>query len=121
MIEQVCEAEYLQGDGRDATRTQTVVTRIHPITDPKVLADLGPKLAGICNAALGPEGDAAANVFVVGDRLVVQSQSRAFHVYAADVITAFNGVEVTSVERFEGRGQERKVEAQRGGMGTMMF
>jgi hypothetical protein len=100
---------------------QTVVTRIHPVIDRKVLADLGSKLAGICNTALGADGDAAANVFVVGDRLVVQSSSRAFHVYAADVITAFNGVEVTSVEKFESRGRERKVEARSGGMGTMMF
>lgn len=100
-LERLCESEFLQVDGSEAVVNQRVITRIHPVLDPKVLGDLGAKLAGVCNAALGPDADASAKVLVVGDRLVVQSSSRPFHIYAADVVAAFNGVEVTSVETFE--------------------
>jgi hypothetical protein len=102
-LERLCEREFLQSDGTEAAMTQRIVTRIHPVADPELIGDLGSKLAGICNAALGSDGDSSARVTVVGDRLIVQSSSRAFHVYAQDVITAFNGVEVTTVESMESR------------------
>jgi hypothetical protein len=103
-LERLCDNEFLQLDGSEAAVKQRVVTRIHPVVDPKVLGELGVKLVSICNTALGAEGDPSAKVFVVGDRLVVQSTSRGFHIYAADVVSAFNGVEVTTLERFESHG-----------------
>ncbi len=119
-VERLGESEFMQVDDSEAAMNQRVVTRIHPVADPKVLGDLGTKLTGICNTALGAEGDATAKVSVVGDRLVVQSSSRAFHVYATDVVAAFNGVEVTCVERFEGHCPERKSPTG-GGMSGGMF
>jgi hypothetical protein len=119
-LERLIEVEFLQVEGSEAVTKQRIVTRIHPVADPKVLGDLGAKLAGICNTALGEDGDPAATVFVVSDRLVVQSASRAFHVYATDVVAAFNGVETTFVERFESQYPERKSPTG-GGMSGGMF
>ena len=48
----------------------------------------------LCNQALGPAGDPTATVTRIGgDRLVVQSASRPFQIYAAELIRAVNGVE----------------------------
>jgi len=96
-LERLCEADFRQVDGAAAA----MVTRIHPVSNHKLLSELETKLADICNTALGANGDATAKVSVVGDSLVVQSPSRAFHVYAAEVVASFTGVEATSVERIE--------------------
>lgn len=67
--------------------------RCYSVRDPQAFAELQVKLVATCNAALGDAADLAARVSAVGGKLVVQSASRPFHVYAAELVRSVNGVE----------------------------
>jgi len=82
----------------DGFAGQTAPVAIYGARNPKVLADLEARLADICNAALGEDADSAAKVTALGSRLVVQSRSRPFHVYANEVIQAINGIDMPTFE-----------------------
>ncbi len=67
--------------------------RVYRLGDPKLTDVVVENLIGLCNSALGDAGDEAAKVTVIGkNRIVVQSSSRPFHVYAAEVIRSLEGV-----------------------------
>jgi hypothetical protein len=74
------------------------VMRVYPVRDPEVFAELQAKLVATCNAALGEAADPAARVSSLGGKLVVQSASRPFHVYAAELVRSVNGVQVVRQE-----------------------
>ena len=74
------------------------VVRTYAVADPQSRDELAAILVELCNDAL-PEGkDPEATVQVVGDSLVVQSVSRAFHVMAAAIITSIDGVDSLLIE-----------------------
>lgn len=73
-------------------------TRVYPIRDDKTLQELQKNLVSLCNDALGAAGDSKAKVSVVAGKLVVQSGKRGFHVYAGEMIRAFNGIDVSTSE-----------------------
>jgi hypothetical protein len=74
------------------------VVRTYAVADPQARDELAAVLVDLCNDAL-PEGkDPEATVQVVGDSLVVQSVSRAFHVMAAAIITSIDGVDSILIE-----------------------
>lgn len=81
------------GDGE-----ASVAARVYPIRDPQLFAELQAKLVAVCNAALGEAADPAARVSSLGGKLVVQSASRPFHVYAAELVRSVNGVEVIRLD-----------------------
>ena len=69
-----------------------IPTRVHRIRDAALATEMEAALVPLCNRALGPAGDPAATVTRLGgDRLVVQSASRPFQVYAAEMIRAVTG------------------------------
>lgn len=68
--------------------------RPHELRTPGLARELSTSLVGLCNDALGPLADPDARVSVVAGRLVVQSRSRPFQVYAGELVRAFDGVEV---------------------------
>ena len=85
------DADLVPGEGRPDGQ---VPTRLYGIRDAALAAELETGLVGMCNAALGEAGDPRAKVTRLGgDRLVIQSASRPFHVYAAELIRAANGIE----------------------------
>ncbi len=66
--------------------------RVYRLRDPKLTNVVVENLTGLCNSALGAAGDEAATVTVIGeDRIVVQSGSRPFHIYAAEMIRSLDG------------------------------
>lgn len=70
-----------------------IPTRVHRVRDALLATEIAAALVNLCNQALGPAGDPTATVTRIGgDRLVVQSASRPFQIYAAEVIRAVNGV-----------------------------
>lgn len=79
----------------DAARAAgQVPTRVYGIRAASLAAELETGLVAMCNAALGEAGDPRAKVTrLAGDRLVVQSASRPFHIYAAELIRAANGID----------------------------
>lgn len=77
-----------------------IPTRVYPVRDEKTLPELQQKLVAVCNAALGAAGDPEATVSTLAGRLVVQSRKRSFHAYAAEMIRAIDGVDVTVPEYF---------------------
>jgi hypothetical protein len=80
----------LEVDGGHAGQ---IPTRIHRVRDAALATEIEAALVPLCNQALGPAGDPAAKVTRVGgDRLVVQSASRPFQIYAAEMIRAVNGI-----------------------------
>jgi len=71
-----------------------IPTRVHRVRDAPLATEIAAALVALCNQALGPAGDPTATVTRIGgDRLVVQSASRPFQIYAAELIRAVNGVE----------------------------
>jgi hypothetical protein len=70
--------------------------RVHSIRDPKMLRELEASLVGLCNATLGTLADPSAKVSVIGGNLAVQSSSRPFQIYAAELIRAIEGIEVVT-------------------------
>lgn len=72
--------------------------RVHQVRSPNLADELAAKLPELCNAALGPEADPEAKVSVVAGRIVVQSVSRPFQVYAEELIRSFDGVEVSTIK-----------------------
>lgn len=70
-----------------------IPTRVHRVRDAALAAELEARLVVLCNGALGPAGDPDAQVSRIGgDRLVVQSASRAFQIYAAELVRSLDGV-----------------------------
>ena len=88
------DADLGPGGGNAAA----VVLRFYPVRDPRLFADLQATLVATCNTALGAAADPAARVSALGGKLVVQSASRPFHLYAAEVVRSINGVEVVKQE-----------------------
>lgn len=70
--------------------------RVHELRNPALADELAGKLVDLCNAALGPQADPDARISVVAGRLVIQSASRPFQVYAGQLIRSFDGVEQRS-------------------------
>lgn len=84
----------LEAGGEQAAAERPI--RIHRIRDAAIAEDIASRLVAVCNGALGARGDPAASVTLLGDdRIVVQSASRPFHVYAAELIRGLDGVEET--------------------------
>lgn len=68
--------------------------QIHRMNDPSLSAAIMATVVPVCNAALGTAGDSRAKLTLIGnDRIVVQSESRSFHSYAAGFIHSMNGDE----------------------------
>ena len=88
-----------QADGDAAGPAR--VMRTHAVADPETRDALADRLVDLCNDALTEGKDPEAAVQVVGESLVVQSTSRAFHVMAAAIITAVEGVESILIEETE--------------------
>ena len=99
------DAAIWDGDEGDAAARPRVV-RSYPVDDPVAREELAVSLVELCNEALPKGGDPDATVRVVGESLVVQSTSRAFHVMAASIITAVRGVESIVVEEEESTGEQ---------------
>lgn len=99
-LSHLCDGDLEPPDAGAPTNPASIPTRIHPVRDEKTLSDLQQKLVPLCNAALGTDGDPDAKVNVVAGRLVVQSRKRSFHVYAAEIIRAIDGVDATVPEYF---------------------
>lgn len=74
------------------------LVRAYPVADPVVRESAAEQLVGICNDSLPRAADPQATVDVVGDSLVVRSRSRAFHVMAAQVLAALQGVDTILIE-----------------------
>ncbi len=69
-----------------------VPTRVHRLRDPSIAAEIDANLMTLCNTALGKAGDPDAKVsLIANDRVIVQSASRPFQVYAAEMIRALDG------------------------------
>ncbi len=81
-----------------AAAARKPAVRVHQVRSPDLAEELAAKLPELCNAALGPEADPEAKVSVVAGRIVVQSASRPFQVYAEELIRSFDGVEVTTID-----------------------
>lgn len=72
-----------------------VPMRIHVLRDAPTAKELAMSIAALCNAALGTAADPEAKITLFGnDRLIVQSASRPFHIYAAELIRSLDGIEV---------------------------
>lgn len=74
------------------------VVRSYPVDDPATREELAQSLVELSNDALPRGRDPDAVVRIVGESIVVQSESRAFHVMAASIITAVRGVESIVIE-----------------------
>lgn len=72
--------------------------RVYAIPDNTIREYLAEQIVPMSNDALGPHGDAEARATVVGDRLVVQSSHATFQCYAAQVVRAIVGLQVSTVE-----------------------
>lgn len=71
-----------------------VSTRVYRLRDRAMVNEITENLVSLCNTSLGETGDPDAKVSLFGDdRVVIQSASRPFHVYAAEMIRALDGVE----------------------------
>ena len=80
-----------------------IPTRVHRVRDAALAADLETRLVVLCNDALGPAGDPAAKISRIGgDRLVVQSASRPFQVYAAELIRSLEGIDEPTWRSYPG-------------------
>lgn len=99
LMRQEFDADLVADAGRAADQ---VPTRVYGIRAAALAADLETGLVAMCNAALGEAGDPRAKVTRLGgDRLVVQSASRPFHLYAAELIRAANGIDGVIEAPFE--------------------
>lgn len=86
------------------------IVRTYTVSDPRGREELAAGIVKLCNDAL-PEGkDPGATVQVIGDSLVVQSVSRAFHVMAAAIITSIDGVNSILIEADEGDTDDERSE-----------
>jgi len=71
--------------------TDRLPVRVYHLRNPKLANTTVPDLAELCNSALGKAGDPEAKVSLIGDAcIVVQSASRPFHVYAAELIRSLD-------------------------------
>lgn len=70
-----------------------VPIRVYHLRNPKLTNTFVTELAGLCNAALGEAADPNAKVSLIGEnRLVIQSASRPFQVYAGELIASLDGI-----------------------------
>lgn len=74
------------------------LVRAYAVADPVVREAAAENLVGICNGALPHGADPEATVDVIGESLVVRARSRAFHVMAAQVLSAVQGVDMLMIE-----------------------
>ncbi len=74
------------------------MVRAYVVADPAVREAAADRMLSLCNESLPHGGDPQATVDVVGDSLVVRSRSRAFHVMAAQVVAALQGVDTILFE-----------------------
>jgi hypothetical protein len=87
------DADLDAGDDRQPAARPIRVHRIH---DPAVAQAIATNLVSLCNEALADDADPTAVVKLLGeDRIVVQSASRPFQVYATELIRGLDGVEET--------------------------
>jgi hypothetical protein len=83
-------------DADDDRRPAERPLRVHRVRDPAIAKEVVANLAALCNAALADEADPTAVVTLLGeDRIVIQSASRPFQVYATELIRGLDGVEET--------------------------
>ncbi len=75
----------------DQVRGSGVPLLVYSLGDAEIAVDVAERLVELCNAALGSRGDPAAKVSMIGGRLVVQSASRPFQAYAAELIRSLDG------------------------------
>jgi hypothetical protein len=99
-----CDRAAWQAVNAGTSRPKHV--RAYEIDDDVARAQLAEQLVDLCNQALADGGDPDASVHVIGRSLVVQSHSRPFHMMAAHIVAAVNGVvELLDIE-LEGQGEE---------------
>jgi hypothetical protein len=68
------------------------VLRVHHVDDAMQRAEFEASLKNICNAALSVQADEHAKVSVLGESVVILSQSAEFHGMASQVIAAVTGI-----------------------------
>jgi len=72
-----------------------VPVRVYRLRDATLAKELATTLPPLCNGALGKAGDPEATVTLFGnDRLLVQSASRPFQIYAGELIRSLDGIDV---------------------------
>lgn len=102
--------DELGGPGEPAAIDPAALpTKLYVIDEQALVPELEKKLVGLCNAALGDAADPAARVSTLGRHLVIQSRSRAFHNYAADVVRCLNGRVRTTTDYLGIGGQDLPV------------
>lgn len=87
------ELEAVQG-----IRHGEVCVRVYDLRNAKFAAELSPMLASLCNKALADRADPGARVSQSGTKLVVESSSRPFLVYAEEVLRSIVGRKRVSYE-----------------------
>jgi hypothetical protein len=100
LLRMILDEEFSPASSDQVPDATGVPTRTYGIRDAGVLRELGPKLKGICNASLGDWGDPEAIISIIGGRIIVQSNKRSFHVYAAEFIQSINGVDILAAEYY---------------------
>ena len=71
--------------------TDRLPVRVYHLRNSKLANTTVPDLAELCNSALGKACDPEAKVSLIGEAcIVVQSASRPFHVYAAELIRSLD-------------------------------
>lgn len=75
--------------------------RTYLVMDPLLRDSIVESLADLCKEALPRGGDPDATITAMGDSVVVRSGSRPFHVMAAQLLTALQGLETIFVEEDE--------------------
>jgi hypothetical protein len=74
------------------------LVRTYLVLDPLLRDSIVENLADLCNGTLPHGADPDATVAALGDAVVVRSTSRPFHVMAAQLVTALQGLDTILVE-----------------------
>jgi hypothetical protein len=74
------------------------LVRTYLVLDPLLRDSIVENLADLCNGTLPHGADPDATVAALGDSVVVRSTSRPFHVMAAQLVTALQGLDTILVE-----------------------
>jgi hypothetical protein len=74
------------------------LVRTYLVLDPLLRDSIVENLAELCNGTLPHGADPDATVAALGDSVVVRSTSRPFHVMAAQLVTALQGLDTILVE-----------------------
>jgi len=80
-----------EGGAAAATLKPAAIT-VHELRHPPMAEEILSRVPELCDAALGPRGDPEARLTVVAGRVVVQSASRPFHVYAGELLRSLDGI-----------------------------